>query len=169
MQKLEGHSGGVSSVAFSHDGKQVVSGSWDKTLRIWDAVTGKEVQKLEGHSHWVNSVAFSHDGKQVVSGSNDKTLRIWDQATGKVLTTETAFEFLLPCWTDLLPMTPHSFGDLILYVEEGDHGRRLCVTTANPKPFVLGRLPYEHPFSGRFVRGRLGAAMRCTGAIAGEY
>ena len=103
---------------------------------------------LKGHSDFVTSVAFSHDGKQVVSGSDDKTARILDAVIGKALTTETAFEFLLPSCTDLLPMTPQSFGDLILYVMEGDHGRRLCVTTANPKPFVLGRPPYVHPFSG---------------------
>jgi WD40 repeat protein len=44
------------------DGKTVVSGSRDKTVRVWDAVTGKEVQKLEGHSGTVYSVAFSPVG-----------------------------------------------------------------------------------------------------------
>jgi WD40 repeat protein len=44
------------------DGKTVVSGSFDKTVRVWDAATGKEVQKLEGHSGGVNSVAFSPVG-----------------------------------------------------------------------------------------------------------
>jgi WD40 repeat protein len=72
-------------VAFSPDGRQVVSGSYDDTVR--DAATGAALQTLDGHADDVTSVAFSPDGKQAVSGSWDKTVRLWDAATGKWLQT----------------------------------------------------------------------------------
>ncbi|PVH71123.1 vegetative incompatibility protein HET-E-1 [Cadophora sp. DSE1049] len=87
LQALEGHTNAVTSVAFSSDGKQVVSGSVDETVRLWDAATGAALQMLEGHTSEVTSVAFSPDGKQVVSGSYDKTVRLWDVAAGAALQT----------------------------------------------------------------------------------
>jgi WD40 repeat protein len=86
MGPLEGHSDNVLFVAFSNDGSRVVSGSSDKTIRIWDVEAGKTVMgPLEGHSDNVLSVAFSNDGSRVVSGSNDNTIRIWDVETGKTV------------------------------------------------------------------------------------
>jgi uncharacterized protein YjiK len=82
MQTLEGHTSRVLSVAFSPDGKQIVSGSGDNTARLWDATTGASLQILKGHIQDITSVAFSADGKQVVSGSRDKTARLWGAATG---------------------------------------------------------------------------------------
>ncbi|EXL39506.1 hypothetical protein FOCG_17883 [Fusarium oxysporum f. sp. radicis-lycopersici 26381] len=80
---LEGHSGYVNSVVFSHDSKKVASASFDKTIRIWDAETGECERELKGHSNRVNSVVFSHDSRKVASASWDKTIRIWDAETSK--------------------------------------------------------------------------------------
>jgi WD40 repeat protein len=79
--------GRVKSVAFSPDSKQIVSGSYDKTVQLWDAITGVALQTLKGHLNFVNSVAFSYDSKQVLSGSDDKTVRLWDATTGAALQT----------------------------------------------------------------------------------
>ncbi|MGH6812924.1 MAG: toll/interleukin-1 receptor domain-containing protein, partial [Methylocella sp.] len=60
------------SVAFSPDGARVLTGSWDKTARLWDAATGKEIRAFKGHEDFVFSVAFSPDGARVLTGSGDK-------------------------------------------------------------------------------------------------
>ena len=85
ISTLEGHQNWVCSIAFSPDGKQLASGSADRTLRLWDVETGECLQILEGHRNWVMSVAFSPDGKQLASGSADRTLRVWDVQTGECL------------------------------------------------------------------------------------
>ncbi|KIK64685.1 hypothetical protein GYMLUDRAFT_160895 [Collybiopsis luxurians FD-317 M1] len=71
--------GEVHSVAYSSDGTRIVSGSSDRTVRIWDATTGTQIDDpLHGHHGSVYSVAFSPDGTRIVSG----TVRIWDATTG---------------------------------------------------------------------------------------
>ena len=84
LQTFEGHSASVLSIAFSSDGSRIASGSFDTTIRIWDAKSGKEFRKLEGHSDLVWSVAFSPDGSRIASGSSDKTICIWDTKSGEV-------------------------------------------------------------------------------------
>ncbi|MGH2941589.1 MAG: hypothetical protein ACRDLN_02270 [Solirubrobacteraceae bacterium] len=77
---------GFQSVAFSGDGRRLASGSADKTVRLWDTRTHKQLgAPLRGHTGTVFSVAFSRNGRRLASGSADKTVRLWDTRTHKQL------------------------------------------------------------------------------------
>ena len=78
VQTLEGHSAWVRSAQFSPDGTNIVSASWDQTVRVWSVATGGCVQTLKWHSDRVYSAQFSSDGTNIVSASEDKTVRVLD-------------------------------------------------------------------------------------------
>lgn len=75
---LNGHCGAVTSVAVTADGTRIVTGSWDTTARVWDAMTFAELGQLNGHTESVNSVAVTADGTRIVTGTYDKTVRVWE-------------------------------------------------------------------------------------------
>jgi WD40 repeat protein/TPR repeat protein len=79
---LSGHIDRIRTAAYSPDGFRIVTASWDKTARIWDALTGVQLAILAGHGDTVTSAAYSPDGKRIVTASKDKTARIWDALTG---------------------------------------------------------------------------------------
>src|SRR5436190_2218515 len=87
LQTLEGHTGEVRSVAFTRDSTRLASASGDRTVKIWDASSGKCLQTLEGHSNNVCSVAFTRDSTRLASASWDRTVKIWDVGSGKCLQT----------------------------------------------------------------------------------
>ena len=80
---LSGHADEVNSVAFSSDGRLLVSGSDDKTVKLWDVQTGGTIQTFSGHTNLVHSVSISVDSATIVSGSFDDTIRAWNVQTGE--------------------------------------------------------------------------------------
>ncbi len=97
IRTFKGHTDKVTSVAVSPDGKQLISGSDDKTIRVWDIEKAEPVQVLKEHQNYVLSVAFSRDGKRFLSAGggqwrgpqftteSDQIVRLWDTAEMKVL------------------------------------------------------------------------------------
>ncbi|GEM_PF-5772478 len=89
---FRGHSESVTSVTFSPDGQRIISASWDKTIKIWDAGNGQVLFTLVGHTSLIASVAMSPDGKRLVSGSTESRhtsinlseVKVWDADTGQV-------------------------------------------------------------------------------------
>jgi WD domain, G-beta repeat len=79
LMVLRGHEGRINAAAFSPDGARIVSGSWDGTVRVWDAASGAEQLVLRGHEEPVSAAAFLPDGARIVSGSDDQTVRVWDR------------------------------------------------------------------------------------------
>ena len=84
---LSGHTSWVNSVAFSLDGRSLVSGSNDRTVKLWDVQTGGVVKTFHGHTDWVYSACISEDCTRIASGSRDHTICVWDIQTGDCLST----------------------------------------------------------------------------------
>jgi tetratricopeptide (TPR) repeat protein len=84
---LAGHTGPVTSVAFSPNSQRVASASDDKTLMVWNAKTGKDLLTLAGHADAATCVAWSRDGQLLASASKDHTVKLWDANTGRELAT----------------------------------------------------------------------------------
>ena len=79
---LTGHTRSVRQCAISPDGTVLLTGSWDGSARLWNAVTGDRIAKLSGHTDYLTAAAFDSTGERVVTASRDKTARIWNASTG---------------------------------------------------------------------------------------
>ncbi|MEB3213668.1 MAG: WD40 repeat domain-containing serine/threonine-protein kinase [Leptolyngbyaceae bacterium] len=87
IHTLRGHDAWVRSIALSPDGRLLVSGSGDKTVKLWSVADGTLLHTYQGHSTWVRGVAISPDQRIVASVSNDKTVRLWNTQTGEAIQT----------------------------------------------------------------------------------
>jgi len=99
---LHGHTQTVFSVAYSPDGSQIVSGSRDNTIRVWNPTTGQCIAgPFQGHTEKVSSVAYSPDGSHIVSGSWDKTIGVWNLAPGLASFTKEKMHQTADGWIEL--------------------------------------------------------------------
>nr|VFJ52506.1 MAG: WD domain-containing protein, G-beta repeat-containing protein [Candidatus Kentron sp. FW] len=98
LQEIQAHSKAIcwpDCIEFITDGRGILTGSWDDTLKLWDISTvlnagmagGREIRAFRGHPNDVRSIALSPGGRTVLSGSSDKTLKLWDLASRKVIRT----------------------------------------------------------------------------------
>ncbi|MBN2392955.1 MAG: hypothetical protein JXR84_19650 [Anaerolineae bacterium] len=110
---LASHSGYVWSVAYSPDGKQIVSGSADGMVRVWNAETGVKVRQLAGHSGPILAVTYSPDGTRIASGGEDRTVQVWDAQSG----------------AELLKVTGHSH--YVMSVAYSPDGKRIASGSAD--------------------------------------
>ena len=98
VRTFEGHTGPAKELAYSPDGTRVASGSgWpdgDRTARVWDAATGKQLKQF-AHPSPVWSVAWSPDGTQLLTGAKDGLARLWDVERGEVVREYAGAEVLL--------------------------------------------------------------------------
>ena len=86
MTELKGHRKTLTDIAFTPNGRWAATASLDRSIRLWDARTGKMLARfLAGHRDWIRTLAFQPDGNQLCSGGDDGAIRLWDLTKGKRL------------------------------------------------------------------------------------
>jgi WD domain, G-beta repeat len=106
-----GHVSSVNAVAFSPNGRFALAGSADKTLKLWDLATGRELRSFKGPASFVTSVRFSRDGRFALSGHMNGMLELWNVETGRELRSFTGDADWIKALRSSRPeATSHNFG-----------------------------------------------------------
>ena len=141
---------GKNPVSVTPDGKQLISGSGDNTLKVWNLETGEELFTFTGHTKPIRAVAVTPDGKQVISGSGDNTLKVWDIKTGKAVFTLTGHISAVNAVAVTLDSKRVISGshDTTLKVWDLNTGRELCTLGdwRDSKTRLLEKLPGKGDF-----------------------
>ena len=122
-----GHTGLVTSVSFSPDGKYICSGSYDTTVRLWDIETGNIIRTFNNDGN-VRSVSFSPDGKTICLGSLDNTVKLWNVNTGEIIRTLTGHIRLVP--SNVFSYGHKNFITSVVFSPDPD-GKYICSGSAD--------------------------------------
>lgn len=117
---LRGHSHIVQDCQLTPDGQYALSGSWDRTLRLWSVATGQTVTRFDGHQGDVMSVSISRTVRQFVSASRDKTIKVWN-ALGHCISTLNSHQD----WVSSVECSPSK--NTIIYSAGWDKAVKVCV------------------------------------------
>jgi WD40 repeat protein len=164
---LSGHSTIFRFAAYSPDGLHIVTASYDKTARIWDARTGVQLAVLSGHDGEVESASYSPDGTRIVTASNDKTARIWDVRTGTLLATLSGHDGVLESASyspDGARIVTSSF-DGTARIWDARSGRQLAVLSGHEREVAAAAYS---PDQTRIVTASLDKTARIWDARSGK-
>jgi hypothetical protein len=155
--RLTGHTDLVASVAFSPDGRRVLSGSFDGTMRLWDVAKEQEIRLFQGRTGWVTCVAFCPDGRRAIAGYYDRSIRLWDLESGQELRRYTGHRMAVTS----LAVSPHGHSflsgsvDCTMRLWDLDGGAQHCVFRSGEMGPVMsvyfsaeGRLAVSCGFGG---------------------
>jgi WD40 repeat protein/tRNA A-37 threonylcarbamoyl transferase component Bud32 len=164
---LKGHNRPVLALAFSPDGRHLVSGGWDQTINVWGGLTGEKIRVQTGHTAQVTSLTYSRDGRWLASAGGDQNIILWDAENGQQLLTLQGHQ-----WSVLgLDFSPNgrrlasAGGDQVVRIWDCVTGKALQVLRGHTREVTS--VAYSH--DGRFIAAAGGdQIVRVWDAVNGQ-